>query len=120
VPGLSLPSTLLADNVRFASTSIEGKKLAPLTRLQHRCLVACYRYWQQYGVFPTQAELSEILLHQHPQGCKSMLYSLERKGYLRRDVGQWRSWRILVRPDVDAPLLPADPRVDPSASPEDP
>ena len=53
-----------------------------LTYTEGRTYAALLQYWLSRGVSPFQAELSDILGHSSPQGCKNALASLQRKGFV--------------------------------------
>jgi SOS-response transcriptional repressor LexA len=66
----------------------------PLTSLQKRCLRALEWYWGQYGGSPTQKELSSMLRLKSGQGCRSLLRSLEKKGYILIKPNSWRGIQL--------------------------
>ncbi len=71
----------------------------PLTEKQRGALRAVVDHIREHGVAPTVVELSGAMGLSHGLAASSYLTALERRGYVRRQIGMARSIVVLLDED---------------------
>jgi len=65
------------------------------TKRQEEVFEFICEYQREWGKSPSVREICDYMGMASPNGCKSHLDGLERKGYIKRRRGQYRSIEVL-------------------------